>query len=148
VQRLNVRFGPVHAVRNVSFSIQRGETVGVVGESGSGKSTTMLAILGLHPKKQTDIVADRLALGGDDLAHASEQAMRDIRGRKVAVIFQDPLAALNPLYTAGYQIAEVLIRHRDMERRSSCSTASAFRMPPVARSNIPISSRAACVSAS
>lgn len=123
VRRLNVRFGPVHAVRDVSFSVRRGETVGVVGESGSGKSTTMLAVVGLHPKRQTNIAADRLVLGDDDLVQISERAMRDIRGRKAAVIFQDPLAALNPLYTAGYQIAEVLIRHRGMDKAAANAEA-------------------------
>jgi oligopeptide/dipeptide ABC transporter ATP-binding protein len=123
VRNLNVRFGPVHAVRDVSFAVAAGETVGVVGESGSGKSTTMLAVLGLHPKKQADVTAERLMLDDDDLLKTSERAMRDIRGRKAALIFQDPLAALNPLYTAGYQIGEVLRRHRGMDKPSARSEA-------------------------
>ena len=123
VRDLNVRFGPVHAVRNVSFSVDAGETVGVVGESGSGKSTTMLAVLGLHPKTQADVTAECLRLGDLDLLTTSERAMRDIRGRKVGLIFQDPLASLNPLYAAGYQIGEVLRRHRGMDKQASAAEA-------------------------
>ena len=119
VKDLDVRFGPLHAVRGVSFSVAPGETLGVVGESGSGKSTTMLAVLGLHPKRQAKVAADRLGFDGEDLLSKSDGQMRDLRGRRVRLIFQDPLAALNPLMTVGKQIGEVLIRHRGLDKQSA-----------------------------
>ncbi|MBB1250918.1 ABC transporter ATP-binding protein [Rhizobium sp. G21] len=123
VKNLNVRFGPVHAVRDVSFQVAAGETLGVVGESGSGKSTTMLAMLGLHPKRQADVTASQLDFDGEDLLSKPDVAMRDLRGRRVGLIFQDPLAALNPLMTVGKQIAEVLIRHRGFDKKAALAEA-------------------------
>jgi oligopeptide/dipeptide ABC transporter ATP-binding protein len=123
VQDLDVRFGPVHAVRGVSFSVAPGETLGVVGESGSGKSTSMLAVLGLHPKRQAEVTASRLAFDGEDLLSKSDRAMRDLRGRRVGLIFQDPLAALNPLMTVGRQIGEVLVRHRGLDKQAARAEA-------------------------
>ncbi|MCV3768873.1 ABC transporter ATP-binding protein [Rhizobium sp. TRM95796] len=123
VKNLNVRFGPVHAVRDVSFQVAAGETLGVVGESGSGKSTTMLAMLGLHPKRQADVTASQLDFDGEDLLSKPGVAMRDLRGRRVGLIFQDPLAALNPLMTVGKQIAEVLIRHRGFDKKTALAEA-------------------------
>ncbi|MBB3320384.1 MULTISPECIES: ABC transporter ATP-binding protein [unclassified Rhizobium] len=124
VQDLDVRFGPVHAARGVSFHVAPGETLGVVGESGSGKSTTMLAVLGLNPKRQAQVSATRLAFDGEDLLAKSDQQMRDLRGRRVGLIFQDPLAALNPLMTVGRQIAEVLVRHRGLDKKAALEEAA------------------------
>jgi oligopeptide/dipeptide ABC transporter ATP-binding protein len=121
VRKLNVKFGSLHAVRDVSLTVTAGETVGVVGESGSGKSTTMLAVMGLHPKRS--VTAEQMSLDGIDLLGSSERTMRGIRGRKAALIFQDPLSALNPLYSAGYQIGEVLRRHRGMDKAAARNEA-------------------------
>ncbi|MBB3148568.1 oligopeptide/dipeptide ABC transporter ATP-binding protein [Phyllobacterium trifolii] len=123
VKDLDVHFGALHAVRAVSFSVAPGETLGVVGESGSGKSTTMLAVLGLHPKRQGTVTASRLEFDGEDLLSKSDRAMRDLRGRRVGLIFQDPLAALNPLMTVGRQIGEVLVRHHGLDKHASRAEA-------------------------
>jgi oligopeptide/dipeptide ABC transporter ATP-binding protein len=123
VRDLDVCFGALHAVRGVSFNVAPGETLGVVGESGSGKSTTMLALLGLHPKRQATVTASRLEFDGEDLLSKSDRAMRDLRGRRVGLIFQDPLAALNPLMTVGHQIGEVLVRHRGLDKHASRTEA-------------------------
>jgi oligopeptide/dipeptide ABC transporter ATP-binding protein len=122
---LNVRFGDVAAVSDLSFSVMRGEAVGIVGESGSGKSAAMLAALRLHPAG-TAIEAARHMLGGQDVRRAPERKMRDLRGRFAAMIFQDPLTALNPLLTVGEQIAEVLRRHRGFTRRAAWEGATAL----------------------
>jgi len=119
---LNVRFGDVAAVSDVSISVMRGEAVGIVGESGSGKSAAMLAALRLHPA-DTAIEAARHMLGGQDVRRAPERAMRDLRGRFAAMIFQDPLTALNPLLTVGEQIGEVLVRHRGFGKRAAKAEA-------------------------
>jgi len=102
--------GEVQAVRNVSFSVSQGEIVGVVGESGCGKSALLLTIMGLLPSPGR-IVGGRVMFGGTDLVDLSEAEMRTIRGKEIAIIFQDPMTALNPAYRVGEQIAESLRVH-------------------------------------
>jgi peptide/nickel transport system ATP-binding protein len=99
----------------VSFTVDEGEVVGLVGESGCGKSVTSLAIMRLLPRRGVR-VGGRAAFDGRDLLRLSDGAMRDIRGRDVAMIFQDPLSSLNPVVPIGVQVAEVLIRHRGLDR--------------------------------
>jgi peptide/nickel transport system ATP-binding protein len=101
------------AVTDVSFEISRGETVGIVGESGRGKSVTALSILRLLPP-ETARVSGRIAFEGRDLGQLDAGAMRDLRGNRMAMIFQEPMTSLNPSYTVGDQIAEALVRHRGM----------------------------------
>ncbi len=139
VDDLHVRFGALHAVRGVSLTVSAGETVGVVGESGSGKSATMLAILGLHDPRAARVEAARLTLAGEDLRRASPRRLADLRGGAVGLVFQDPLAALNPLYTAGFQIAEVLRRHRGQTR----TEARAGAVDLLARVGVPDPARRA-----
>ena len=95
------------AVDGVSFNLRRGETLGLVGESGCGKSMTGLSILGLHPKPASRIVGGQVLLNGADLLQQSEKALRQYRGRHLAIIW-DPMTALNPVFTIGNQVAEPL----------------------------------------
>jgi peptide/nickel transport system ATP-binding protein len=103
--------GTLHAVRDVSFSVKRGETLCVVGESGCGKSMTSLAIMDLLPKGATRR-ARRLAFAGDDLGRAGKGRINALRGNRMAMIFQEPMTALNPAYTIGNQLVEAYRLHR------------------------------------
>jgi peptide/nickel transport system ATP-binding protein len=121
-ERLNVRIplaaGMLHAVRDVSFSVKRGEMLCIVGESGCGKSLTSLAIMDLLPKHSRR-EAQRLLFDGIDLLRLRERAMADLRGNGIAMIFQDPMTSLNPAYTIGTQLTEVLLRHRRVGRAAA-----------------------------
>jgi oligopeptide/dipeptide ABC transporter ATP-binding protein len=101
--------GIVQAVRGVSYQVRRGDAVGIVGESGSGKSVTSLAVMGLLPRNAR--VTGSIRLLGEELLGRSDGEMSKIRGNKVAMIFQDPLTSLNPVYTVGHQIAEAIRAH-------------------------------------
>ena len=120
VRDLSVVFGQgpkaVEAVRHVSFSIEKGETVALVGESGSGKSVTALSVMQLLPYPQASHPNGSIRLEGEELLGAPEGLMRTIRGRRVSMIFQEPLSALNPLHTIEKQVAEVLTIHRGIAR--------------------------------
>jgi peptide/nickel transport system ATP-binding protein len=104
--------GVVRAVDPVSFKLERGRTLGIVGESGSGKSVTSLGILGLHNRRNAD-VSGEIWLDGEELVGASAEMVRLLRGKKMAMIFQDPLSAMHPYYSVGKQIIEAyLVHHR------------------------------------
>ncbi len=122
VEALDVKIplahGILHPVRNVSFSVARGETFCIVGESGCGKSLTSLAIMDLLPKR-AQRSATRLVFAGSDLAQLGERRMADIRGDRMAMIFQEPMTSLNPSYTIGNQLEEVLLRHRRSGRSAA-----------------------------
>ncbi len=121
IDGLSVEFrtaqGVVRAVDGLSFSIGEGETVGLVGESGSGKSTAALALLRLVPDPPGRITAGRVRLDGRDLLPLSDADIRKVRGRQVAMIFQDPMMALNPVFTVERQIGEVLRLHLGLPKR-------------------------------
>ncbi len=108
----------LHPVRGVSLSVDRGETLCIVGESGCGKSLTALAVMGLLPRRARRS-ATRLALEGIDLATASEAQLSDLRGSRMAMIFQEPMTSLNPCYTVGNQMEEMWLRHRKATRREA-----------------------------
>jgi oligopeptide/dipeptide ABC transporter ATP-binding protein len=127
VEDLHVRFstrrGTVHAVNGISFDIAPGETLGIVGESGCGKSVTALAMLGLLARNGR-VESGRAFFQRMDLVQQSDRALRRIRGREVAMIFQDPMTSLNPVLTIGRQIREALETHFDMDRKETESRAS------------------------
>jgi peptide/nickel transport system ATP-binding protein len=110
--------GILHPVRGVSFSVRRGETFCIVGESGCGKSLTSLALMDLLPARAVR-KARRLRFGNTDLAKLDERRMSDLRGDKLAMIFQDPMTSLNPSYTIGNQLEEAMLRHRKVKRREA-----------------------------
>jgi oligopeptide/dipeptide ABC transporter ATP-binding protein len=109
--------GVVQSVRGVDLSLRRGECIGLVGESGSGKSVTSLAILGLLPRNAN--VTGSVRLRGQELLGLDDRSMSALRGKSLAMIFQDPMTSLNPVYRIGYQIAETLQAHRPMSRQAA-----------------------------
>ena len=115
--------GVARAVDGVSFSIDRGETLGVVGESGCGKSVTALSILRLVPEPPGRIESGSVLFQGVDLLHMSEPELRAIRGNEIAMIFQEPMTSLNPVFTVGFQVAEALRLHRGLGKREAESEA-------------------------
>jgi oligopeptide transport system ATP-binding protein len=127
VEGLHVRFwtrrGIVHAVNGISFDIAPGETLGIVGESGCGKSVTSLAILGLLARNGK-VESGAAMFEGTDLLRQSDRALRRIRGREIAMIFQDPMTSLNPVLTIGRQIRESLETHFDMDRKEAEAKAA------------------------
>ncbi|MHB1613606.1 MAG: ABC transporter ATP-binding protein [Actinomycetes bacterium] len=119
VRGLTVTFptddGLVRAVDSLSFALGRGRTLGIVGESGSGKSVTSLSIMGLHDRKRTRMTGE-IWLDGEELVGADPDRVRELRGAKMAMIFQDPLSAMHPYFTVGWQIAEAYRVHHRVSR--------------------------------
>ena len=114
--------GEVKAVRGISFDVNEGEVLGIVGESGSGKSVTSLSIMGLlqYPGR---VVDGEILLNGEDILTYSKNQMRRVRGKEIAMIFQDPMTSLNPVYTIGNQIMEMILEHEKMSRREARARA-------------------------
>ncbi|HXA74283.1 MAG TPA: ABC transporter ATP-binding protein [Acidimicrobiales bacterium] len=121
VDRLEVDFrtkeGVVHAVRGVDLTLAPGEVLGIVGESGSGKSVTALACMGLLPKSAQ--VRGSIRLKGEELLGQKEKQLTSVRGTGIAMIFQDPMTSLNPVYTIGWQITEAILAHQDMTKEEA-----------------------------
>ena len=142
IEGLDVGFptlsGVAVVVRDVNLSVGAGEIVGLVGESGSGKSVTCRAVVGLVPEPGA-VLDGRILLDGRDLAAMGKRELRRIRGRELAMVFQDPMSSLNPVFTVGHQIVEVLTEHGDMARgdaRTRARRAARARRHPVARAAV------------
>ena len=106
--------GVAKSVDGISYSVRKGQTLGVVGESGCGKSVTALSIMGLIPQPPGKIVGGQIIFDGKDLTKFSQEDLRKIRGKDVAMIFQEPMTSLNPVYTVGDQIMEMILNHEDV----------------------------------
>jgi peptide/nickel transport system ATP-binding protein len=128
IQGLKTHFktddGWLHAVDGVDITVDRGETVCVVGESGCGKSVTAMSVLKLLPMPPARIVAGRVLWQGRDLVPMSAEQMRRIRAKEIAIVFQEPMTSLNPVYTVGEQIAEVLRLHEGLSARAALDRAA------------------------
>ena len=105
----------LEVVHKISFYLKKDEILGIVGESGSGKSVTSLALMGLLPTK-TSLTAGKIIFNGIDLNTCSDKAFQKIRGAQIAMIFQDPMSALNPSLTCGYQVQEMLLQHQKIQQ--------------------------------
>jgi peptide/nickel transport system ATP-binding protein len=114
--------GVVKAVDGVSFSVEKGQTLGIVGESGSGKSVTCLTIMGLNARQNT-VTSGEALWKGDDLLKMSSRQLRNIRGDDIAMIFQDPMTSLNPVKTIGAQLIEAVLLHRDISKKQAKARA-------------------------
>src|ERR1700674_748622 len=121
VENLAVRFQQrdrtIHAVNVVSFRLARGEVLGILGESGSGKTVTLRSLMRLLPRNCA--IGGRVVLDGEDVTAASENRLEELRGNRIAMIFQEPVTALDPVFTIGQQITETLVRHLDIGRREA-----------------------------
>src|SRR5213596_2313943 len=127
IQNLNVAFetsrGDVRPVRDVSLTIYPGQTVAVVGESGCGKSVTAMSILRLIPQPPGKVLGGSIRLNGRDLLDLSEREMRGVRGKDIAMIFQEPMTSLNPVYTVGDLIVEAITLHQHVGTREAYKIA-------------------------
>lgn len=122
VENLSISFrtaaGKTQAVRDVSFSLEKGETLCIVGESGSGKSITSLALMGLLPNNG-EVTSGSINFEGENLVGKTEEELRKIRGNKMSMIFQEPMTALNPVFTIGFQLQEPLRIHKNMSKKEA-----------------------------
>ena len=116
--------GEVHAVNGVTLDVRAGEAVGLVGESGSGKSVTSLSIMGLLPKPAGRVVSGEILFEGLDLTRASDKALRQLRGKDIAMVFQDPMSSLNPVLTIGEQVEEIVRAHERVGRAAARDRAA------------------------
>ncbi|MDR3531088.1 MAG: ABC transporter ATP-binding protein [Rhodopila sp.] len=115
--------GEVTAIENVSFSLEKGEILGIVGESGSGKSVTALAIMGLLPRPPARVLGGSVRFEGQDLLTLSDRSMQRLRGPGIAMVFQEPMTSLNPVFTIGEQIMETIRAHESLSQKDSFARA-------------------------
>ena len=111
--------GRVTALDGISLDVEPGETLGIVGESGCGKSITALSVMGLVPQPPGHVVGGTITFDGEDITGAPERRLRELRGRDMAMIFQEPMTSLNPVFNAADQIAEAILLHQDVTRREA-----------------------------
>jgi oligopeptide/dipeptide ABC transporter ATP-binding protein len=119
----HVMDGLVKAVDGVSFSVRRGETLGIVGESGCGKSVTAMTIMRLLDTPPAEIASGEVIFGGRDILHIPEEEMRQLRGNEIAMIFQEPMSSLNPVFTLGDQISEAVVLHLHVSKKEGTERA-------------------------
>lgn len=112
-----------HAIADISFNVKPKEVVGVVGESGCGKSVMLLSIMQLLPKQDAKISNGSIQFRGEELTNKSEKEMNQLRGKDMAMIFQEPMTALNPVFTIGFQLTEVFFNHKDISKREARAKA-------------------------
>ncbi|HPU95942.1 MAG TPA: ATP-binding cassette domain-containing protein, partial [Bacillota bacterium] len=111
--------GVVPAVDGVSFTLDKGKTLGIVGESGCGKSVTSLSVMRLIASPPGKIVSGKILFEGEDLLQKSEKDMRSVRGNEISMIFQEPMTSLNPVFTIGDQICEAILLHQDVNKKQA-----------------------------
>ncbi|MCL5126820.1 ABC transporter ATP-binding protein [Algibacter sp. L4_22] len=137
VNDLSIAFNGNEVIHNISFNLKENEILGIVGESGSGKSVSSLAILGLLPKKISKITSGSIIYNEEDLTKLSSKAFKSIRGKKIAMIFQEPMSSLNPSMTCGKQVQEILLQHTNLSKKEAENeTISLFekvKLPDVKR---------------
>ena len=114
---------PVAVTKDITFSIKRGEMLGIVGESGSGKSVTAKTAMRLLPSPPSSVLSGSITLDGEDILSLSERQMQHVRGNKMAMIFQEPMTALNPVYTCGDQIVEAVRKHQKLSKKEAAEVA-------------------------
>ena len=136
VENLHTRFrtddGIVKAVSGVSFELERGKTRGVVGESGSGKSVTFLTVMGLVDRRNAEVEGS-VRFDGEELLRVSGSRLQEIRGRRIGMIFQDPMTSLNPVYRVGAQICEAIQAHEKVDKRNARRRAGSGMPTSVSR---------------
>ena len=113
----------VHAVRGISFEINQGESLGIVGESGSGKSVTFMTVMGLMNSPTSIVEADLIEIDGINVLDQSKENIKKIRGKIAAMVFQDSMTSFDPLHTIGYQIAETIITHKNIDNKEALKKA-------------------------
>lgn len=119
INNLSISFGKNEVIHNISYHLNQNEILGIVGESGSGKSVSSLAILGLLPQKVSSINSGSILYNGADLTTLSAKAFQNIRGKKIAMIFQEPMSSLNPSMTCGKQVQEILLQHNNISNQAA-----------------------------
>src|SRR5690606_19203308 len=119
INNLSIFFGKNQVIHNISYHLNENEILGIVGESGSGKSVSSLAILGLLPKKISEITHGEIVFENENLVNLSNKAFQNIRGNKIAMIFQEPMSSLNPSMTCGSQVEEILFQHTNLSKKEA-----------------------------
>jgi oligopeptide/dipeptide ABC transporter ATP-binding protein len=117
--RFHLKRGKLTAVDGITLTVHRGETFGLVGESGSGKTVTARSVMRLVPTPPGEMVRGRILFEGENILHKSDQQMRELRGKKIAMVFQEPMSALNPVFTVGSQISDALRTNLDMSKKEA-----------------------------
>ena len=127
IKDLSIEFrtydGVVKAINHMSFDVPKGKTVGLVGETGAGKTTTALSVMGLVPNPPGVITSGSILFEGTDLLKLNESAMCQYRGKKIGMIFQNPMTSLNPVYTVGHQISDVIKQHQNVDQKEAWKRA-------------------------